>query len=140
MRFNPNLYSNGKVCLSILGTWSGPGWSPVQTLSSVLMSIQSLMTENPYHNEPGFEAPNPTDSQNYNDCIRHETIRVAVIEMITDTTSGMPNQLREVMLSLFPDFIDSYELTCLTNQSKDGQVIFSGISIFYYFNICILIH
>ena len=24
-RINPNLYANGKVCLSILGTWSGPG-------------------------------------------------------------------------------------------------------------------
>jgi hypothetical protein len=23
VRFNPNLYANGKVCLSILGTWSG---------------------------------------------------------------------------------------------------------------------
>ena len=25
VRFNPNLYNNGKVCLSLLGTWSGPG-------------------------------------------------------------------------------------------------------------------
>lgn len=23
-RFNPNLYADGKVCLSLLGTWSGP--------------------------------------------------------------------------------------------------------------------
>ena len=23
VRFNPNLYSNGYVCLSLLGTWSG---------------------------------------------------------------------------------------------------------------------
>ena len=53
VRFNPNLYANGKVCLSILGTWSGPSWSPVQSLSSVLLSIQSLMNEKPYHNEPG---------------------------------------------------------------------------------------
>jgi len=32
-RFNPNLYSDGKVCLSILGTWrgeSGEQWSSVQ--------------------------------------------------------------------------------------------------------------
>ena len=28
VRFNPNLYANGKVCLSLLGTWSGPGWKP----------------------------------------------------------------------------------------------------------------
>lgn len=38
-----------------LRTWSGPSWSPAQTLSSVLISIQSLLTEKPYHNEPGFE-------------------------------------------------------------------------------------
>lgn len=36
-------------------TWTGPAWSPAQCISSVLISIQSLMTENPYHNEPGFE-------------------------------------------------------------------------------------
>jgi len=35
-------------------TWSGPGWTPAQSLSSVLVSIQSLMNEKPYHNEPGF--------------------------------------------------------------------------------------
>ncbi len=26
VRFNPNLYNNGKVCLSLLGTWSGEAW------------------------------------------------------------------------------------------------------------------
>lgn len=25
-RIHPNLYVTGHVCLSILGTWSGPGW------------------------------------------------------------------------------------------------------------------
>lgn len=40
VRFNPNLYRDGKVCLSILGTWSGPSWSPAQSLTSVLVSIQ----------------------------------------------------------------------------------------------------
>jgi len=55
VRFNPNLYANGKVCLSILGTWTGPAWSPAQSLESVLISIQSLLSDNPYHNEPGFE-------------------------------------------------------------------------------------
>ncbi len=39
IRFNPNLYEGGKVCLSILGTWSGPKWSSVQTLKSVLSTV-----------------------------------------------------------------------------------------------------
>ncbi|TNN53060.1 Ubiquitin-conjugating enzyme E2 Z [Liparis tanakae] len=86
VRFNPNFYRNGKVCLSILGrveTWTGPAWSPAQSISSVLISIQSLMTENPYHNEPGFEQErHPGDSKNYNECVRHETMRVAVCDML----------------------------------------------------------
>ena len=36
-------------------TWSGPSWTPAQGISSLLISIQSLMSENPYHNEPGYE-------------------------------------------------------------------------------------
>ena len=55
-RFHPNLYVNGKVCLSILGTWSGPKWGAVMTISTVLMSIQSLLEPNPIVNEPSWEA------------------------------------------------------------------------------------
>ena len=52
-RFNPNLYADGKVCLSLLGTWSGPGWDPaISTLAQVLISIQAqIMNEAPYYNE-----------------------------------------------------------------------------------------
>ncbi|KAK4687368.1 hypothetical protein P7C73_g2746, partial [Tremellales sp. Uapishka_1] len=54
-RYNPNLYADGKVCLSLLGTWSGPGWIGGQsTLLQVLISLQSLiLCEEPYLNEPG---------------------------------------------------------------------------------------
>jgi ubiquitin-protein ligase len=41
-RFNPNLYQingNGKVCLSILNTWSESTWSQVQLFSSVIETI-----------------------------------------------------------------------------------------------------
>ena len=47
VRFNPNLYKNGKVCVSLLNTWSGPGWTTACTLSAVLLSIQSLLNERP---------------------------------------------------------------------------------------------
>ncbi|CAK7209745.1 hypothetical protein SBRCBS47491_000545 [Sporothrix bragantina] len=85
-RFNPNIYSNGKVCLSILGTWRGERgeeWSAAQGLESILLSIQSLMSGNPYENEPGFEDANgPNDKKNQKDYvqkIRHETLRVSII-------------------------------------------------------------
>jgi ubiquitin-conjugating enzyme E2 Z len=125
VRFNPNLYSSGKTCLSILGTWSGPGWAPVNSLSSILLSIQSLMNEKPYHNEPGFEAPNNIQCNNYSDCIRHESLRIAVCEMADERTSQhkqLPEQLKSVIRSLFLNFFDSYELSCISNSSKDKQV------------------
>ncbi len=46
VRFNPNLYSCGKVCLSLLGTWSGSGgenWTPTSNLMQVFLSIQSIV-------------------------------------------------------------------------------------------------
>lgn len=121
VRFNPNLYANGKVCLSILGTWSGPGWAPVLSLASVLLSIQSLMNEKPYHNEPGFEGINIVDCNNYSECIRHETIRVAVCEMATAV--GLPEKLKPIIRNLFLSFFETYELTCSSNLSKSGQVL-----------------
>jgi baculoviral IAP repeat-containing protein 6 len=59
VRFNPNLYECGKVCLSLLKTWrGGPGemWtSDISTVMQVLTSIQALIfVEQPYYNEPGY--------------------------------------------------------------------------------------
>lgn len=48
IRFNPNLYANGKVCLSILGTWPGPSWTPALGLDTLLVSIQSILNDKPY--------------------------------------------------------------------------------------------
>jgi ubiquitin-conjugating enzyme E2 O len=68
-RINPNLYANGKVCLSLLGTWAGPSWEPqVSTLLQVLVSIQAMiLIETPYCNEPGQQGDAGTQkSLDYN--------------------------------------------------------------------------
>jgi ubiquitin-conjugating enzyme E2 Z len=54
-RFNPNLYRSGKVCLSILNTWSGEQWSACQTIRSVLLTLQTTLNEMPLVNEPGVD-------------------------------------------------------------------------------------
>ncbi|XVE80143.1 hypothetical protein DITRI_Ditri14bG0115700 [Diplodiscus trichospermus] len=59
LRLNPNLYSCGKVCLSLLNTWSGTKnekWVPgMSTMLQVLVSIQALiLNQKPYFNEPGW--------------------------------------------------------------------------------------
>ncbi|KAL8689555.1 MAG: hypothetical protein Q9224_004615 [Gallowayella concinna] len=61
-RVNPNLYEDGKICLSLLGTWQGDEdeeeW--VAGKSTVLQIIVSLLglvlVKEPYYNEAGFEA------------------------------------------------------------------------------------
>lgn len=65
-RFHPNLYTDGKVCLSILGTFSGPSWTASQSLSTVLLSILSLLDNNPLSHEPSFETGDMND-------IKHKT-------------------------------------------------------------------
>ena len=86
IRFNPNLYETGKVCLSIIGTWSGPKWSAIQSLKSLLLSIQSLLNENPINNEPSFELINPIDSKavDYNDYIKYNNYNFAMYEMLNN--------------------------------------------------------
>lgn len=84
VRFNPNLYHCGKVCLSLLGTWSGPGWqSNVSTLLQVLVSIQGLiLVDEPYYNEPGFCKTDPSHrakSEAYVRQVRRDTIRHAIL-------------------------------------------------------------
>lgn len=60
LRVNPNLYESGKVCLSLLNTWTGADtevWNPTSsTILQVLLSLQALvLNEKPYFNEAGYD-------------------------------------------------------------------------------------
>lgn len=46
---HPHIYSNGIICLDLLGT---AGWSPVQSVESVCMSLQSMLTGNTKNERP----------------------------------------------------------------------------------------
>ncbi|KAI1796055.1 hypothetical protein LXA43DRAFT_1160458 [Ganoderma leucocontextum] len=59
-RVNPNLYEEGKVCLSILGTWAGDkneSWSAARSsLLQAFVSIQGLvLVKEPWFCEPAYE-------------------------------------------------------------------------------------
>lgn len=85
IRFNPNLYQCGKVCLSLLGTWQGETWNPAQsTLLQVLVSIQAfIFVKHPYFNEPGYtlcqgQAEHDRRSEEYSERVRRDTARAAM--------------------------------------------------------------
>lgn len=46
---HPHIYSNGIICLDLLGQ---QGWSPVQNVESVCMSLQSMLTGNTKDERP----------------------------------------------------------------------------------------
>lgn len=87
MRFNPNLYNCGKVCLSLLGTWSGETWNPeVSSMSQVINSILFLIfVEEPYFNEPGYQSTQGTPrgetaSNAYNAVIKQATLQYGYLD------------------------------------------------------------
>ena len=104
VRFNPNLYNTGKVCLSLLGTWrgtSGENWNPkISTIYQVLISIQSIiMSDLVYFNEPGHETELGTKNGNelnegYSNIVRYNNIRVCMIDMIKNPPKGFENVIK----------------------------------------------
>ena len=85
VRFNPNLYNDGKVCLSLLGTWSGgegEGWNAQHsTMLQVIVSIQSLIfVADPCFNEPGWEKDRGTDVGDKKDFEYSAVIKTATLE------------------------------------------------------------
>ncbi|KAH3744471.1 Ubiquitin-conjugating BIR-domain enzyme [Pelomyxa schiedti] len=104
VRFNPNLYECGKVCLSLLGTWDGDegeNWnSETSTLLQVLISIQSLIfIPQPYFNEPGYESEMGTsngdqNSRNYNERIREGTLKHAILGQLQHPSPGFEDVIK----------------------------------------------
>ncbi|KDQ09442.1 hypothetical protein BOTBODRAFT_137755 [Botryobasidium botryosum FD-172 SS1] len=90
VRFNPNLYADGKVCLSLLGTWEGrpeEQWSPTSTILQVLVSIQSMIfNETPFFNEPGYGRADATDRRSiaYNKQVVLQNVRWAMVDWMKE--------------------------------------------------------
>jgi len=91
-KLNPNLYEDGKVCVSLLGTWNGKGtetWTPDSNLLQLLVSIQGLiLVREPYYNEAGYDRQRGTregaeNSRNYNE--------MAVLKLVQSMTRLVRN-------------------------------------------------
>ena len=83
--FHPNIYTDGSICLDILQHM----WSPVYDVSSILTSIQSLLTD-PNVNSPANNTAAVMYSQNYQEyCSR---VR-AVVEKSQEDEGGEVDDL-----------------------------------------------
>lgn len=91
IRFNPNLYTNGKVCLSILNTWKGEQWTSCQTISTILLTICTVLSKNPLLNEPGVKKEHH-DFKKYNTIIKYKNIDVAILQILQKKTGVFLSQ------------------------------------------------
>ncbi|KAH7935587.1 ubiquitin-conjugating enzyme E2 Z [Rhipicephalus sanguineus] len=104
VRFNEHVYASGYICLSTLNT-HGSSWSPAQSLSSLLISIQSLLSEIP-------KCTAQEANERLQSILEHETVRVAVcdvVEACLQEKSSFAETLKDAVLEKFPEFYDKYE-------------------------------
>lgn len=106
-RLSPNLYEDGKICLSVLGTWAGEkseSWDPSKsTLLQVLVSIQGLvLVSEPYFTEPGFERQSETEQGRLNS--RHYSERAyvlarrAVLHAVQWPILGLEHEMQKIYM------------------------------------------
>lgn len=107
-RFHPNLYKNEKVCLSLLNTWKGEGWTSCQTIMSVLLTIQSIMDNKPLLHEPGLTETH-TDFNTYNEIVKYRTIQIAIARILTKT--------------IYPEITDMFWSEIIDNFKKNYNKI-----------------
>lgn len=100
-RFHPNLYKNGKVCLSILNTWRGESWSSCQTIRSILLILLTILDNKPLLHEPGFSEKS-NDFNTYNQLIFYKNVEFSILRTLSKNASSyFPSQF----LNLFGDII-----------------------------------
>uniref|UniRef100_A0AAG5CNL6 UBC core domain-containing protein n=1 Tax=Anopheles atroparvus TaxID=41427 RepID=A0AAG5CNL6_ANOAO len=104
-RLNPNLYEDGKVCVSLLGTWSGRGtevWGATSTLLQVIVSIQGLiLVAEPYFNEAGYEKLRGSQQGKENSRMYNEMVLLKLVQSMTKLVSNPPEVFREQILAHF---------------------------------------
>lgn len=106
IRMNPNLYRNGKVCISILNTWSGDQWSSCQTIKTVLLTLLTIFNDKPLLNEPGI-LESSSDFKPYNSIITYKNFDITMNGIITKNVA-------KTLYNIFKDdinnnFLKNYE-------------------------------
>jgi len=109
IRFNPNLYICGKVCISLLNTWRGDQWTSCQNISTVLLTLCTLLCKNSLLNEPGINIAH-RDISPYNEIIQYANLDIAICDII--------NKKENVYMSFFDTFSPFIKENFIKNYDK----------------------
>jgi ubiquitin-protein ligase len=137
-RFNPNLYKNGKVCLSLLNTWQGEQWSGVQSLSSVLQCIQTaVLVEEPLRNEPAYSQISiHADIPVYNRMIQHASVETAILRTLADIPAYLApvyEAIRKHAIEARPAVVKKLRELAATYDGKTESIAFYHMDMRYKF-------
>ena len=124
LRIHPNLYVEGKVCLSILGTWSGPEWKSIMTGLGVARSIQSILDESPIKAEPAYEkfADTHQAAINYRIAAIYLNLQYHVIDVLNRLRS-FPEQIQDCIVEYFVSHYEDYISQIAQLEQLDGTTV-----------------
>lgn len=104
-RLNPNLYVEGKVCVSLLGTWVGKGsevWGPSSSLLQLIVSIQGLiLVSEPYYNEAGYEKQVESQQGYENSRTYNELVILKLVQAMTVLSVSPPEVFKAEIMNHF---------------------------------------
>jgi ubiquitin-conjugating enzyme E2 O len=109
-KVNPNLYADGKICLSLLGTWAGKNdeenWIPDK--SNILQLIVSIMglvlVSEPYYNEANYDKQIGTTEGHHNSILYNENALLLSAWHIIKTLRNTPLHCKEIVRQHFEQF------------------------------------
>ena len=141
IRFNPNLYKCGKVCVSILNTWRGEQWTSCQTISTLLLTLCTLLCENPLLNEPGITTAHP-DFANYTKIIEYKNIEIAILKMINKVPGVYPEKFDSFYSIVRENFLKNKDtvLKCLEDKARENLKAEQIVTSIYSMNVAINYH
>jgi ubiquitin-conjugating enzyme E2 Z len=137
IRFNPNLYVCGKVCVSLLNTWKGDQWTSCQTISTVLLTLCTLLCKDPLLNEPGVNNKHK-DMNNYNEIIQFSNLKIALCDIVAKN----PNVYMDFFEYFYPfikeNFFKNYDKLIEIAEKKNSELDMKVIILkteYYHMNV-----
>jgi len=121
IRFNPNLYTCGKVCVSLLNTWRGDQWTSCQSISTVLLTLCTLLCKDPLLNEPGVNNLNP-DLNNYNEIIEFTNLDIAICSILQKKEGIYLPFFDNFFPYMKENFLKNYDKLTEFTQKKELQI------------------
>ena len=138
VRFNPNLYKCGKVCISLLNTWRGEQWTSCQSISTVLLTLCTILCKDPLLNEPGV-AQTHQDMKNYTDIIEYSNIKTAVCSIIQKKQGIYQNFFENFDSFIKENFLKNFDKILSFSERKNKEFINKPVIITGFYSMRIKI-